>query len=63
MTAAEVIEEIKQLSPSDQSHVIEFVFQLTRTRQIAGIEAASVAQRKAEDKDQAAVEKPKTALS
>jgi len=36
MTATAVIEEIKQLPREEQSHVIEFAFELARKRQLSG---------------------------
>ena len=38
MTATAVIEEIKHLSPADQSRVIQFAFELARARQLPGNE-------------------------
>ena len=63
MTANAVIEEIKNLSPSEQSRVIQFAVELARTRQLAGEELSTLAQRMAESDDPAEVEKLKTALT
>lgn len=44
MTAAGVIEEIKQLSPADQSRVIEFTLELARERQLSGPQLTNLAE-------------------
>jgi hypothetical protein len=53
MTATAVIEEIKQLPREEQSHVIEFVHELERKRQLTGEELADLAQRMADSNDPA----------
>jgi hypothetical protein len=63
MTATAVIEEIKHLSPGEQSRVIQFALELARTRQLAGNELSALAQRMAESDDPAEVEKLKSALA
>ena len=63
MTATAVIEEIKQMSPEDQSRVIRFAVELARTRRLAGKELSSLAERLTESNDPAAVEKLKSALT
>jgi hypothetical protein len=63
MTATSVIEEIKQLSPGEQSRVIQFAVELARTRQLSGEELAALAQRMVESDDPAEVEKLKSALT
>jgi hypothetical protein len=63
MNASAVIEEIKQLPPSEQSRVIQFAVELARTRRLAGAELASLAQRMVESDDPAEVEKLKSALT
>lgn len=45
MTAAGVIEEIKQLPRAEQSRVIEFALELARERQVPGEKLAKLAQR------------------
>jgi hypothetical protein len=63
MTASTVIEEIKHLSPAEQSRVIQFALELARTRRLAGNELSALAQRMAESDDPAEVEKLKTVLA
>jgi hypothetical protein len=63
MTATAVIEEIKHLSPSEQSRVIQFALELARTRRLAGKELSALAQRLVESNDPAEVEKLKSALT
>jgi hypothetical protein len=63
MTASAVIEEIKHLSPAEQSRVIQFALELARTRRLAGKELSALAQRMAESDDPAEIEKLKTALA
>ena len=63
MTASAVIEEIKQLSPGEQSRVIQFALELARTRCLAGGELSALAQRLADSDDPAEVEKLKTVLA
>jgi len=63
MTATAVIEEIKHLSPAEQSRVIQFAVELARTRQLAGKELAALAQRMVDSEDPAEVEKLKSALT
>jgi hypothetical protein len=53
MTATAVIEEIKQLPREEQSHVIHFVHELERQRQLSGEELAELAQRMADSNDPA----------
>lgn len=62
MKASAVIEEIKQLSPAEQSQVIQFALELARTRRLAGNELSALARRMAESEDPAEIEKLKTAL-
>jgi hypothetical protein len=63
MTASAVIDEIKQLTPVEQSQVIQFALELARTRCLAGSELSALAQRLADSDDPAEVEKLKTALA
>ena len=53
MTATAVIEEIKQLPREEQSHVIHFVHELERQRQLSGETLAELAQRMADSNDPA----------
>lgn len=63
MTTAAVIEEIKHLSPGEQSRLIQFALELARTRGLAGNELSALAQRMADSDDPAEVEKFKSALA
>lgn len=45
MTAAKVIEEIKQLAPSEQAEVIQFAVELARRRQLTAQELGELADR------------------
>jgi hypothetical protein len=63
MTATKVIEEIKHLPPAEQSQVIQFAFELARTRQLLGKELSALAQRMVDSDDPAEVEKLKSALA
>jgi hypothetical protein len=63
MTATAVLEEIKHLSPGEQSKVIQFAVELARTRKLAGKELTDLAQRMVESEDPAEVEKLKSALA
>ncbi len=53
MTAIAVIEEIKQLPREEQSHVIQFVNELARQRQLTGEELGALARQMVEAKDPA----------
>ena len=55
MTATAVIDEIKQLSPGEQSRVIQFAFELARERQLPGKELSELAQRMADSDNPAEV--------
>ena len=57
MTAAGVIEEIKQLPRAEQSRVIQFALELARERQQPGDKLSALAQRMADSKDPAEVGK------
>ena len=57
MTATAVIDEIKQLSPGEQSRVIQFAFELARERQLPGKELSELAQRMANSDNPAEVKK------
>jgi hypothetical protein len=45
MTVSQIIDEIMQLSPSDQAEVIHFAYQLDAKRQLSGDGLAALAQR------------------
>ncbi|HZL14076.1 MAG TPA: hypothetical protein VFC85_08015 [Verrucomicrobiae bacterium] len=57
MTATAVIEEIKQLPREEQSHVIHFVHELERKRQLTGKELRVLVEQMVEAKDLAEVER------
>ena len=63
MTATKVIEEIKHLPPAEQSQVIQFAFELARTRQLLGKELSTLAQRMVDSDDPAEIERLKAALA
>lgn len=54
MSANQVIEEIKHLTPDEQAEVIRFAFQLARKRQLTGEELGELARQMVEAKDPAA---------
>jgi hypothetical protein len=51
MSASQVIEEIKHLSPAEQAEVIRFAFQLVRKRQLTGAELGELSKRMVETED------------
>jgi hypothetical protein len=63
MTAATVIEEIKQLSPNDQSKVIQFAVELARSRQLTPIELGALADQLAASNDPAEIIRLRSALT
>ena len=56
MTATGVIEEIKQLSPAEQSRVIRFAVELARKRQLSGEKLTELARRMADADNPAEVQ-------
>jgi hypothetical protein len=63
MTAATVIEEIKQLAPEEQAEVIQFAVELARSRQLTAQELGELADRLAESKDPAEIIRLKSAMT
>lgn len=63
MTAAKVIEEIKQLPREEQSRVLEFTVELARQRQLSGKELTALAQRMVDSDDPVEVERLKAELT
>ena len=63
MSATQVIEEIKHLSPAEQVEVIKFAFQLASTRPLTGKELAALAQRMVDSDDPAEVARLKTSIA
>jgi hypothetical protein len=57
MTASAVIEEIKQLSPAEQSRVIRFAVELARERQLSGEKLTELVQRMPDSNHSAEVQK------
>lgn len=57
MTATGVIEEIKQLTPGEQSRVIRFAMELARERQLSGEKLSELARRMADSDHPAEVQK------
>ena len=53
MTAAAVIEEIKQLPRAEQSRALQFAFEPARGRRLPGEDLAGLAQRMADSNDPA----------
>jgi len=62
MTAAKVIDEIKQLPPGEQAEVIQFAFELARRRQLSSEELGELADRLAESNDPAEIVRIKSAM-
>jgi hypothetical protein len=63
MSAAKVIDEIKNLPPVEQAEVIQFTFALARSRQLAATELGELAERLAESKDPAEIIRLKSAMT
>jgi hypothetical protein len=63
MSAAQVIDGIKQLSPAEQAEVVKFVFQLAQTRQLTGIELGELAERLANATDPAEITRLRWAMT
>ena len=63
MSATQVIEEIKHLSPAEQAEVIRFAFQLARTRPLTSQELTALAQRMADSDDPAEVARLRTSIA
>ena len=63
MKAAEVIDEIKHLRPSEQAEMIQFAIELAQQRQLSGKELGEMAERLAESKDPAEIARLKSAMT
>ena len=63
MTAAKVIEEIKQLTPNDQAEVIQFAVELARTRQLTAQELGDLAESLSQATDPAEIVRLKSAMT
>jgi hypothetical protein len=55
VTAKAVIEEIKRLPREEQSHVIHFVYELERQRQLTGRELRVLVEQMVDSKDPAEI--------
>ena len=63
MSAAEVIDEIKQLPPAEQAEVIRFAIGLARDRQLSGEELRLLADQLAKSEDPAVIARLRSALT
>jgi TilS substrate binding domain len=63
VTAANVIEEIKQMPPDEQVEVIRFAVELAKTRQLTAQELGQLAEQLAEAKDPAEIVRLKSAMT
>ena len=57
MTAVAVMEQIKQLPREEQSHVVRFVHELERQRQLTGKELRVLVEQMVDSKDPAEVKR------
>jgi len=62
MTAATVIREIKLLPPNEQVEVIQFTFQLAKTRPLTGKELTKLARRMVRSDDPGEVARLKSSI-
>ena len=51
MTASQIIDEIKRLSPEEQAGIVRFVYQLDADRKLSGPELSTLAERFVNAKD------------
>ena len=63
MNATQVIDEIKHLPPTEQAEVIQFAFELARSRQLAAKELGELADRLAQSNDPAEILRLKSAMT
>jgi hypothetical protein len=63
MSAAKVIDEIKNLPPIEQAEVFQFTFELARSRQLAAKELGELAGKLAESRDPAKIICLKSAMT
>jgi hypothetical protein len=54
MTASQIIDQIKSLTPEEQAGVVRFIYQLDAERKLSGPELSALAARLVEAKDPAA---------
>jgi hypothetical protein len=62
MTAAKVIDEIKQLPPSEQAEVIQFAIELAHRRQLNAEELGELGNKLAASNDPAEIVRLKSAM-
>ena len=63
MSATEVIDEIRHLSPSGQAEVIRFAIELARDRQLSGDELGQLADQLAHSSDPAEIVRLRSAMT
>jgi hypothetical protein len=63
MTAAKVIDEIKHLPPDEQAEVIQFAFELARSRQLSAEELGELADKLAASDDPTEIVRLKSAMT
>ncbi len=63
MTAAKVIEDIMHLPREEQSRVVQFAFELARSRQLSGKELSALAERMVDSDDPAEIERLKAEIT
>jgi hypothetical protein len=63
MSAAQVIDEIKHLPPSEQAEVVRFAFELAKTRQLTAEELGELAERLAASTDPAEITRLRSAMT
>jgi len=63
MTAAQIIDEIKRLTPEEQAGVVRMVYQLDAERKLSGPELSTLAQRLVEAKDPAEASRVREAIT
>ena len=51
MTASQIIDEIKRLTPEEQAGIVRFVYQLDAERKLSGPELSTLAERLVNAKD------------
>jgi hypothetical protein len=63
VSAAKIIEEIRHLPPGEQAEVIQFTFELARSRQLSGKELGELANRLSESDDPGEITRLKSAMT
>jgi hypothetical protein len=62
MNSAAIIKEIKELPPGEQAEVIQFAFDLAKTRQLTAEELGKLAEQLANSSDPAEIIRLKSAM-